>query len=225
MSIRAKAGSPKELIEADGHIARCILIVHIGTVEDEFKGEKKLLDKIIVTWELPNYTKEFKEGEGEKPFVISKKYTLSMYEKANLRKDVEGWRGKGFTNAEAEAFDIAVLIEQPCMLNIIQKPKQNGDLTNAITSISKIPKAMGVCPPIINVPMEFNFDDGFDLIWLEKQPDWLKGMIMSTPEYKGRVDDLESDEQSKKVEAPNYDNVQHGVGEADIPTPNDDLPF
>ncbi len=236
MSIKAKPGSstPRELIPADLHIARCFSIIHVGTVKDTFKGEEKILDKVIIAWELPNHTKEFKEGEGEKPFIFSTKYTLSMYEKANLRKDVESWRGKGFTKEQAEDFDITVLIGQPCALNMIQKPKADGSGdTNQVSSIIPIPKAMQPCPPQVNKSFEFNYDDCFDLVWLEEQPGWLKDMIKSTPEYAERMEQLESSAHANKVESETQDKVTHdatqGSNEADLPsnteTPDDDLPF
>lgn len=218
MSIRAKKGSsaPKELIKSGSHIARCISIVHIGTIEDEYMGTPKILDKIIVTWELPNYIKVFKEEEGAKPFVISKKYTLSMYKKANLRGDTEGWRGKAFNDKEAEDFDVAVLIAQPCMLSIIEKEKQDGDMTNNISSISMIPQGMK-CPPQVNKSFEFNYDDRFDLIWLEEQPDWLKGMIKSTPEYAERMGQLESSAHDKVMES--QSDATQGSDESELPSP------
>lgn len=40
--------------------------------------------------------------ETGKPFEISERYTVSMGEKANLRKFLGQWRGKTYTTAEAE---------------------------------------------------------------------------------------------------------------------------
>lgn len=228
MSIRAKRTPKKELIPQELYVARCVSIIHVGTVEDEYKDKKKELDKAIVTWELPTYTKEFKEGEGEKPFLFSIKYTLSMYVKANLRQDVESWRGKGFTNEEAEDFDITVLLGVPCALNMIQKPKADGSgMKNEVTSIIPIPKVMQPCPPQVNKSFEFNYDDRFDLAWLEEQADWLKEMIKSTPEYAERMGQLESSAHDKVVKSQG-DGTQESDGNTLSPnneTPDDDLPF
>lgn len=43
-----------------------------------------------------------KNPETGKPFEIAERYTVSMGEKANLRKFLGQWRGKTYTNAEAE---------------------------------------------------------------------------------------------------------------------------
>jgi len=39
------------------HVAWCISMVHIGTVEEEYLGEKKWQNKVRITWELPEEKK------------------------------------------------------------------------------------------------------------------------------------------------------------------------
>ena len=77
MAITAKNESkPRELIPAGNYIARCYQMLQIGTVEEEYKGEKKMQEKVRISWELPTELKVFKEENGEQPLVISKEYTL-----------------------------------------------------------------------------------------------------------------------------------------------------
>ena len=66
-------------------IGRIISLLHIGTNEEEYKGDKMDMNKVRISFELPTKLHEFKEGEGEKPFVVSQDYTLSLSEKAKLR--------------------------------------------------------------------------------------------------------------------------------------------
>lgn len=64
------------------------------------------------------------------PHVISRRYTFSMSDKANLRNDLEAWRGRPFGPGEAEAFNVRNLIGVVCTLNIVCKPGQDGkDIT------------------------------------------------------------------------------------------------
>lgn len=163
-------------------VARCISMVHIGTIEDEFQGEKKLLNKVRITWELPTETKVFKEENGEQPFVLSKEFTLSMNEKATLRKWLESWRGKIFTQEESEKFDVAVLVGKPCMLNVIHKAKTNGDIRADIAAVSTMPKGLE-CPPQINPTIVFSVLD-FNQNVFDSFPDFLKDKIKSSKEYK-----------------------------------------
>ena len=48
--------------------------------------------------------------EDGRPFAVSKTYTASLFEAAALRKDLESWRGKSFTEEELGGFDISKLL-------------------------------------------------------------------------------------------------------------------
>jgi len=183
MSIYATKTSSEPTIEAGTYLARCISMISIGTVPVEYKGEIKLQDKVRISWELPTELKEFKEGEGKKPLTISKNYTLSMHPKSNLRKDLEGWRGKGFTDQEAERFDITVLLGKVCQLSIVHQPKKDGSGSYAtINSIVTIPKGTTV-PPQITPLFEFTYED-FDEGKFNSLPDFLKDEMKKSKEYK-----------------------------------------
>jgi len=75
------------------YVARCISMIEIGTVREEFQGQIKSVQKVQIRWELPTELSIFDPEKGEQPFRVSKMYTLSMHEKSNLIKDLESWRG------------------------------------------------------------------------------------------------------------------------------------
>jgi hypothetical protein len=177
-----KGGSNYEPIAAGTYAARCYQMIHIGTAEENILGQVKKLNKVRITWELPTETKVFKEENGEQPHVISKEFTLSMNEKATLRKFLEGWRGKAFTEKEAEAFDITVLLGKPCMLSIIHKQAKNGNTYAEISSVSSVPKGMNV-PEQFNESKELNYDK-FDWDLFETLPDFIKDKMKQTDEFK-----------------------------------------
>jgi hypothetical protein len=189
MAITAKKGEAfeKELIEAGNYVARCYRMVEIGTVEEEFLGVKKNMHKVRIGWELPTELKIFNPEKGEQPCVIDKEYTLSLADKANLRKDLQSWRGKAFTDEEAEAFDITKLLGVPCMLNIIhvQGKKDPTKTYQAIGSVSPMPKGL-VCPPQVNETFVFDFEN-FDELKYNGLPDFIKEQIVKTPEYKEAI--------------------------------------
>lgn len=189
MAITAKKGEAfeKELIEAGNYVARCYKMVEIGTVEDEFLGVKKQMHKVRIGWELPTELKTFNPEKGEQPCVIDKEYTLSLADKANLRKDLQSWRGKAFSDEEAEAFDITKLLGVPCMLNIIhvQGKKDPTKTYQAIGSVSPMPKGL-VCPPQINDTFVFDYEN-FDDDKFNSLPDFIKEQIVKTPEYKEAI--------------------------------------
>ena len=216
--IKAQSGgsTQRELIPSGTHVARCYSMVHVGTVQWEYNGEVKHTDKVRLTWELPNETKVFKEENGEQPFVISKEYTLSMHEKSNMRKDLESWRGKAFTEGECENFDITNLLGVVCQLSIVHKKATNGNVYDNVGSVVTLMKGVE-CPAQVNPTFEFNYDDKFDLNWLREQPDFIKEMIQSTPEYKGRIKELEAAEGLKQMDAALSNTVHEDLPVGNLP--------
>jgi hypothetical protein len=175
-------GSNSQPVDAGTYVARCIQMIYMGTIEDEFQGQKKQLKKVRITWELPTELKVFKAENGEQPQIISKEFTLSMNEKGTLRKFLQSWRGKAFTEAEANAFDITVLIGKPCMLSVIHKLSKTGNTYAEISSVSTLIKGM-TCPKQFNPSLEFNVLK-FDEEKFNSFPDFIKDKIKSSKEYK-----------------------------------------
>jgi uncharacterized protein (DUF2249 family) len=210
MAINATdTGVKRELIPAGNYPARCYSMLHIGTIEENIMGDIKRLNRVNITWELPTETRVFKEENGEQPMVISQEFTLSMNEKANLRKFLESWIGKGFTEEEAKNFDITKLLGKPCMLSIIHKKSQKGSEYAIISSVATMPKGME-CPEQINATLEFNFDDKFDVKVLESFPEFIKDKIKRSEEYKKKT----MPEHTDVIEDAVYDNLN---GDKDLP--------
>ena len=110
--------------------ARCIKVIDLGTQHGEYQGKPTTKQQIMVTWELP--TELIEEGDfAGQPYAVSKFYTASLGEKANLRKDLEAWRGRAFTETELAGFDVKAILGKSCMVTIIPS---EGDLriTNRI---------------------------------------------------------------------------------------------
>jgi hypothetical protein len=164
------------------HTAICVRMIHIGTAEFEYKGEKKKQNRVRLYFELSYEKAIFKPEVGEENFMVSKEYTLSMHEKATLRKDLESWRGKAFTEEEAKAFDITALLGVPCMVNIITKVHEpTGNKYAQIASISGIPKGMEK-PQRVNDLFEFSVDE-FDEVKFRGFSEYLQERIKQTEEW------------------------------------------
>lgn len=142
------------------HVARCYRLIDLGTQEIQFKDETKLQHKIMIGWEC--FGEDEAGGplvtEDGMPLVISKRYTVSLHKKANLRGDLESWRGRPFTDDELKGFDIANLLDKWCMLSVIHN--QAGDKTYAnIASIMAVPPAMRkTLPKGIHELQKFDID-------------------------------------------------------------------
>ena len=171
-------------VEPGNYVARCYRMIEIGTLTEEFKGKITRKKKVQLTWELPTELEVFDSERGEEPFSISKMYTLSLHEDATLRKDLESWRGQGFTADEVKAFDITKLLGVPCMLNIIHKPgKVDPTKTYAeIGSISRMPKGLA-CPNPINPSVILSYDNWNQDVF-NSLSDFMKAKIEASEEYK-----------------------------------------
>jgi hypothetical protein len=192
----ASGGGERKICPAGNFIARCVSMVHVGTVLEEFQGEKKQMNKVRITWELPTELVVFKEEKGEQPFTLSKEFTLSLHERATLLKFLESWRGKQFTKEEIVKFDVAKLVGIPCMLNVLHKVSKTSGKTFAdISTVSAMPKGIQA-PGQINPSILFSVNE-FDEALFNTFPDFLKDKIKSSAEYKAL--------QTSTIETPSED--------------------
>lgn len=118
------------------HFAICNMVADLGIQESSFKGESKSQHKVYLRWEVPDervtYEKDGREIEG--PLSIGSIYTLSLSEKANLRKILENWRGKAFTPEELRGFDITSVAGKPCQI-MVQHQESGGKTYANITGV------------------------------------------------------------------------------------------
>jgi len=136
MPIIAKAGGGSFAPAPAGtHSAVCCDVVDLGVLEVNYAGKTKRQHKITVIWQIGE------RRDDDKLFLLRKRYTLSLHEKASLRKDLESWRGRSFTPAELEGFDIETLLGVPCLLSVIHQAK-DGDIFANISAIMRLPKGM-----------------------------------------------------------------------------------
>jgi len=126
------------------HIAICDQVVDLGkqVIKSQMYGES-VKHQVYIRWQIPEERYEY-EYEGEKregPSAIGKTYTVSLGEKANLRKDLQAWRGKPFTPDELRGFDIAKLLGVPATITVTHTEKDGRTFAN-IASVGGIPKGM-----------------------------------------------------------------------------------
>lgn len=185
------------------HRAVCYRLIDLGTQQREYQGQRSTARQVILAWELAD---EFMEED--KPFVVSKFYTWSMNEKANLRKDLESWRGAPFEDAdlgESGRFKPVKLIGAPCLLNILHDRKQNGDVKVKIASISRLPKTMQPPQPR-NETMFFDLDARpFDSTAFNKLSEKVQDMIKLSPEFQAVVAETSGVPARGNSGAPMYD--------------------
>lgn len=169
------------------HIGRCYSLIDLGTQLSTGQYGEKLQHKIRVAWELFGededgnpLTVEF-DGK-EMPMTISKTYTLSLSEKASLRKDLQSWRGKEFTDEEAKGFDISKLLGAYCMVNVTTS-ETNGKTYSNVANLTPLPTALKASKPAgIHEIVMFDLDNP-DWALFDSFYDKLKEDIKRSPEF------------------------------------------
>jgi hypothetical protein len=167
-----------EPIQSGTHTARLVQLVDFGTQEDSYQGEKKVLKKIRLVWELPGELDE--EG---KPRMLGKTYTASMGEMATLRKHFESWRGKNYSQQELKDFNITSALGQPCTLTVVNR--SNEETGKVVAQIN------GVSPPMKGVPIPeqvskkvfFSLEQYSQEVF-DSLPEWQQTLISKSPEFK-----------------------------------------
>lgn len=185
-------------VPAGVFIGRCFELIDLGTQTNEtgqYAGNSA--HKIKIGFELFGDDEEGNpltiEVDGkEMPLTITKDYTVSLHEKANLRKELEAWRGKAFTEEEAKGFDVSKLIGAYAMINVTHKTNSQGKVRANISGLSPLPSALKSSKPIpVHANRIFDLDNpdmemfaGFYEYLQEtikKSPEWIVALGQVTP--------------------------------------------
>lgn len=172
-------GSDFKPIPEGTYIATCVRVIDLGTQVTTYMGADKLQRKVLVAWEVPDEMVEF-EGKSQ-PALIQKRYTASLSDKANLRKDLEAWRGRRFTDEELRGFDLKNVLGSACQIQVLHS--EDGAYAN-VQTIMALPKGMPKPEPIhslINFSLDpAEYSEGVYGLLSDK----LKQSIAQSPEYK-----------------------------------------
>ena len=189
-TVNDKGGADYELIPEEMTIGVCYAIIELGTHYDErYKKNKK---EVCLIWELPDVEPIIIDGK-PLPRVISKRYTASIGEKANLRADLESWRGKSFTEEELADFKLDVLAGVNCQIQVMHKKSGTKTYAN-VKNVLPGPKGhVNIAP--VNKTVVYDIgdtvpDDG-------TVPEWICGIIRDAKEWDEAIE-----EEKKAPEVP-----------------------
>jgi len=169
-------------------IARCYQLVDFGTQLSTGQYGEKQVHKIRIGFELFGEDENGEplevEIDGKKmPMTIGTTMNVSLHKKAGLRKMLEQWRGKPFTEAEAEGFDVAKLIGAYAMVNCTQSEGKEGKIYTNIAGLSPVPGALKNSKPAgVHEFNVFDLDKPDDAVFAAL-PQWMQNTISQSPEY------------------------------------------
>lgn len=180
-------------------------IVDIGTHTDTGQYGEQRRHQVVFMWELAE-----KMDDG-RPYTIQKFYTLSTNKKANLRKDLEAWRGKAYH--PDEDIEITAGLGKTCFLNVGETETGR----SKVLSIAKLPKGMAPLEPVGPL-LVFRLDEPDERVFSQLS-DFHQDKIMSSEEKSGRP--------STPAQQTGHRPVAQAATDANLPDDDfdDDLPF
>jgi hypothetical protein len=123
------------------HTAVCVDVVDLGVVQGAYGAKHK----VRVVWQLDAVD----DAHGRR-YDVARVYTLSLHERAALRKDLESWRGRKFTEAELDGFDLEKLIGVPAQVQVTHDLGDDGTIYANVSTV--VPPVKGA-PRL--VPLDF----------------------------------------------------------------------
>lgn len=114
------------------HQGVCVDVIDLGLLPTPW-GEKQ---KVELRWQLD----QTREDGGR--HMVTKRYTLSLNEKAVLRQHLEAWRGKRFSREELEGFDLEKLLGINCQLQVVHELSDQGRTFANVQAIVPLGKGM-----------------------------------------------------------------------------------
>ena len=180
MALIAKDGGGKgfDPVGEGLHQASCVAVVDLG--EQYSKLYDNTSQKVLLTFEVHDEN-IIVDGE-TKPRLISKDYTLSLGEKATLRAHLESWRGKKFTDAELDGFDMKNVLGKPCQIQVLHSEKGGKTYAN-IASIVSWPRGFEA-PQVKSEILYYDMQERANEVVFERLPEWVQKRIMESETWK-----------------------------------------
>jgi hypothetical protein len=196
--VRDTGGGDFDPIPQGTHLAVCNLVCDVGV---QASGRFTPRPKLYIRWELPSERIQWTDREGkahEGPAQIGKFYTASLSAKANLRKDLENWRGRAFTPAELAGFDLFTVLGHACQIVVTHTKGADGRTYANVAGLVGLPRGMD-------------------------RPKAERALVKYSPEDPGQFNDLPTWLQERIGEA--QQPGEHVAGSDPADAFDDDIPF
>ena len=169
---RAKPKTPP--VEPGVYMAICIGCVDLGEQYNEtFKNHS---NKCLYIFELIGETIEV-DGE-MKPRQLSKEFAISSSSKSNLRKFIESWNGKSYTDDDFMELDLFDQIGKSCQLNVVlNDTKEYANIDNLMPLPRGVPAFTTETAPV-RWDMSAWDDEVFKTL-----PEWIQDKIKKSTQY------------------------------------------
>lgn len=201
--ISAKGSDSKFRPHPEGmFLAQCVDVIDLGEKVEDYAGQpKKLSHKCALVFRTGEQNPETNDL-----IDIAGEYTVSMSEKANLRKMLETWRGKAYGEDELDDVPLDKLEGNWAQITVDQKVSSNQRRYARIIGVMGVPKQLRKDLPAFATYERAEY-------WMDKKAAYKKEaetfMAMTAPAPSG-----------KRLSGPDGDPGPEYTGDED-----DDLPF
>lgn len=188
----------------------CIGVVDLGEQYNE--RFKKVQNTVSLTFEIAGETVE--RGNGPEPRWLSREYTKTLGEKANLTRDLQKLLGEG----DLDGFDLRALLGRACLLSVQCRERPDGARFNRVEGLMALPKGMPA-PVAASETFLFDMDDPATHAVLPTLPQFLREKVERSPTWArlhagSEEMDLDEDDAPNEGGAPSR-------GAAPAPIPSD----
>jgi hypothetical protein len=135
VSSKATANAFEVCPEGTMQAVVCDVIDH-GWVKNTWGGKGgEEIHKCTLRWQV---AETMKDG---RPYIAQHRYSVSLHERAALRKAVNAIRGKSLTEKEAADYELDELIGMNCLIQVVRVQKPRG-LFAEVVAIMGLPRGM-----------------------------------------------------------------------------------
>jgi hypothetical protein len=121
------------------YLVRCVDCINLGEQVSTYPGRPdKLVPKVALVFRSEN------QNEHGHHYDITMRYTVSTHPKSNLAQFLSSWRGRPFTEVEAEAFQVHTVVGVGAIAVVAHGTSKAGRQFANITSITRLMKGMEV---------------------------------------------------------------------------------
>jgi hypothetical protein len=166
ITVSETGGGSYKGLEGGVYQGRCDMIADLGLQETKF-GEKH---KIYIRFAIPGQVVEKDDGT-KYQMSIGQTFTASLSKRANLRKALEAWRGKPFTEEELKGFDLTKLLNAPATV-VVEEYTHEGETKSKIGNILRCKDPVAdLDHAVVSYSVESTDAE------LEEAPQWIRDKI------------------------------------------------
>jgi len=173
MIVKGTETSIEPEIPAGIHEAACVFLAHIGTQPKTWEGRDYTVPQVIVGFECQQI-----EGHPRTSLWSS----FSLKKKSQLRKQLESWRGKPFTEEELAGWDLEQIVGKPCQIQVIHRENAAGYKNARIENV--LPAVKGQSKATTTKPIVWSVADALaDSSRWQDVPEWIQDAAKRSIEY------------------------------------------